>query len=148
MARLQRTRGFTLIELVIVVVVVAILASIAVPAYIQYVIRAERAEAVNAILDVMAQQERYRANNPAYAAPTLLTVARTANPEGLGLSGTSDEGRWEVAILAGTVSATEYTVRATKVAGRTDNTCSPLDIEVVMGQAETATGTPEECWRR
>ena len=142
----RHSNGFTLIELMIVVVVVAILAAIALPAYTQFVVRAERAEGVSAILDVLSQQERYRANNLAYADDDLLTEPRTADPPGLGLSGTSDEGRWSLAISAD--SATGYRVTATKVDGRADPTCSPLVIDVVIGQAEVANGTPQQCWRR
>ena len=145
----QRITGFTLIELLIVVVVIAILAAIALPAYTQFVIRAERAEGINAVLDVLSQQERYRANNTTYATNALLTASRDANPEGLGLSGTSDEGRWAIAIGTNPApTATRYTVTATKAAGRTDTLCSPLVIEVNSGQASVANADQANCWRR
>ena len=148
MNRYRTHVGFTLIELVIVVVIIAILASIAFPAYQNYVVRAERGEAQTAILDILNQQERHRANNPTYANQTLLTVARTANPPGLGLSGKSDEDRWILTLSNAT--ATAYTVTATKDPdeGRPDPTCSPMVINVTMGRAEVDASTPAECWRR
>ncbi len=144
MSPTQHNKGFTLIELMIVVVVIAILASIALPAYNQFVIRAERGEAINAILEVLNQQERYRANNPSYAGNTLMTVARTDDPPGLGLTGTSDEERWSLALS--NESATGYTVTATKDSGRPDPTCNGLVIEVELGQVDTV--SEPECWRR
>lgn len=65
-----RSRGFTLIELMIVVAVVAILASIAYPAYTDSVLKGKRAQARTALLDLMQQQERYMTQNNTYLAFT------------------------------------------------------------------------------
>ena len=63
---MKRTRGFTLIELMIAVVVVAILTAIALPQYSSYVLRARRADAKTALLELAARQERFFAVNNAY----------------------------------------------------------------------------------
>lgn len=62
-----RSRGFTLIELMIVVAVVAILAAIAFPSYQSYVQKARRADAKNAVLDMASRQEKFFSINNAYS---------------------------------------------------------------------------------
>lgn len=63
---IARNRGFTLIEMMIVVVIVAILAAIAYPAYTNAITKARRSDGVDALLNIQALQEKYRANNPSY----------------------------------------------------------------------------------
>jgi type IV pilus assembly protein PilE len=62
----ERTRGFTLIELMITLVIVAILAGIAVPSYRNYVLRSHRVEATSALLRVAAAQEKFYLQNNTY----------------------------------------------------------------------------------
>lgn len=67
-------KGFTLIELMIVVVLIGVIAAIALPAYQGYTERARRAEAKSGLLELQLQQEKYRANNPTYAAAASLAL--------------------------------------------------------------------------
>ena len=66
---MRRSRGFTLIEVMITVAIVAILAAIAVPAYSEYVKRARITEAVAALADMHVKMERYFQDNRSYAPP-------------------------------------------------------------------------------
>src|SRR5574337_1904719 len=62
----DRSRGFTLIELMIVVVVIAILAAVAIPAYQDYVRRARRADGKEFLLRIQVEEEKWRTNNLTY----------------------------------------------------------------------------------
>ncbi len=63
---MERSRGFTLIELMIVIVIVGILASIAYPAYLNQVRESRRTEAKAALQEVMNSQERHYTTDNTY----------------------------------------------------------------------------------
>jgi prepilin-type N-terminal cleavage/methylation domain-containing protein len=62
-----RSKGFTLIELMIVVAIVAILTTIAYPNYRDYVIRGQLVDATTALAALRANMERYFQDNRTYA---------------------------------------------------------------------------------
>ncbi|MGC9456318.1 MAG: type IV pilin protein [Halothiobacillaceae bacterium] len=126
-----RPLGFTLIEVMIVVVVVAILAAIAYPSYVNYVIRAERSDAREALLSIHLAQEKWRANNPQYA----------ADLGTLGLSTTSPEGHFTLSV--GSASATGFVATAARVESGRDPDCSPMTLTVGTGGE---TRSPADCW--
>lgn len=127
MLRKCRSRGFTLVELMIVLVISALLASIAYPSYMSSVRKSRRADALQALYTLQLAQEKWRALNPAYG--TL---------SDLGLSSTSEAGYYTIAITLPSPPAdqTSYTATATAVAGGSqvnDKTngvsCSTLKVD-------------------
>jgi len=64
---MKEEKGLTLIELLIVIVIVGILAAVAIPTYTGYMQRARRADAKNALEQVRAAQEMWRAEKGSYA---------------------------------------------------------------------------------
>jgi prepilin-type N-terminal cleavage/methylation domain-containing protein len=73
-----RSRGFTLIELMIVVAIVAILTTIAYPNYRDYVIRGQLADATQGLSAVRANMERFYQDNRSYATVGAFTPPCTA----------------------------------------------------------------------
>jgi prepilin-type N-terminal cleavage/methylation domain-containing protein len=67
---IKRSKGMTLIELMIAVAVVGILATIAYPSYQNQVRRSNRADAITALTAMANAQERFYLANNTYAATT------------------------------------------------------------------------------
>ncbi|MGJ7581710.1 type IV pilin protein [Variovorax sp. RHLX14] len=62
----HRSRGFTLIEVMITVAIIAILASIALPSYRDYVLRGQIVDAHNGLSAMRADMERFFQDNRSY----------------------------------------------------------------------------------
>ena len=78
--KIQNTRGFTLIELMIVIAIVAILVALAVPAYQDYTVRAKVAECIsNSTVPKLAISEYFQANG---VYPADEDIAASTQPAG------------------------------------------------------------------
>jgi type IV pilus assembly protein PilE len=66
MGKLIRSRGFTLIELMIVVAIIAILAAIAYPTYTNYITKTRRAAATACLSEYANYMERFYTTNLRY----------------------------------------------------------------------------------
>jgi len=103
-----KQKGFTLIELMIVITIIGILAAIALPSYQNYVQEARRADAKAALLSIQLEQEKWRANNPAYT--------ETIGTGGLELDGATMAGDYYTIAIVNIDDAlltTQYRVTAT-----------------------------------
>jgi len=137
---MKRTRGFTLLELMIVVAVVAILATVALSAYNKQVRKSRRAEAMQALSDVSLRQEKWRSTHTLYlgansSAGNITTFGAIPTSSYYNISITTNE------------SATAYTVAAVPKAGsdQTKDSCGTLSIESVNGVV-TKKPTTGNCW--
>jgi type IV pilus assembly protein PilE len=136
-------KGFTLIEVMITVAIVGILAAIAYPSFSEYVIRSRRVEGQNLLNDAAARQERYRAQNGAYADD----VAKLKLPKGA-----SSENDYYTLILSAAEDGSDggYTLTARRErAQQADSKCGnfTLNAKGKKDMAANTPGTAATCWR-
>ena len=137
---LRRSRGFTLIELMIVVAVVAILASIALPMYQDQVRKGRRADAMAQLLTLAQAYERFYTSNNTYAGfwATVPPGQRQSPTQGTAFYAlTSNEG------------VTTFVITATPLAtgGQDADRCGALSINQAGLRTEAGPASIEECWR-
>lgn len=145
---MRRPSGFTLIELLVVIAIIAIIAAIAIPTYNEQVRKSRRAEAVNGLGELQLRQERWRAENPAYAttaqlgtlpASTFYTFT-TTTPGGTCADGTT-------ACAAGNCFA--LTADTTGAQTADDGKCATMTITNRCGQVvKSSTPNNSVCWSR
>lgn len=76
---MHRSKGFTLIELMITVAIIGILAAVAMPSYQAYVIRGNIPEAGSGLSDLRLRIEQYFADNRTYVGFTCPTPSQSKN---------------------------------------------------------------------
>jgi len=143
----SRTRGFTLIEMMIVVVVVAVLAAIALPSYRSYVLRANRSAAQQVMQDIANREEQYRLDARAYAAtyallnnyavPADVQANYTIGPPTVVAAGATAA---DCAGTAAALSGPAYIITATAISGQVSDGNLCLD--------SNGTKTPTAKWQR
>jgi type IV pilus assembly protein PilE len=114
----SRTRGFSLIEILIVVAVVGILAAIALPAYQEQVRKSRRATAEAHLMDIAAKQQTYLLDSRgSYAGATTCTTAGLTT---LGLTTPTDVATfYTVCVSQGAGPPPVFTAQATPTGGQT-----------------------------
>jgi type IV pilus assembly protein PilE len=139
-------KGFTLIEVMIVVVVIAILAAIAIPSYQYFVRNAQRADGMSALMDIRTAQERWRANNPAYAGNTDIDSL-------VPFGATSPDRFWDLEITDSSPSTFRAIATKNTDVGLPDPRCDPLFLAFGLDEeGNSAPGLisqgPANCWKR
>ncbi|WP_366918127.1 type IV pilin protein [Algiphilus sp.] len=140
--RSDRTRGFTLIELMIAVAIIAILATIAYPSYRQQVLKSQRTEAKTALSDAAQRLERCYTQFNAYNDTDNCTIAGT-----LDSGGTYDTEEGHYTISAVTLTATAFTLEADRK-DNDDSRCPDMRINHLgqRGSDGSVTTDTHDCW--
>jgi type IV pilus assembly protein PilE len=134
-----RSRGFTLLEVMIACAIVAILAAIAYPSYKTSIQKSRRADATTALLGVASQMERYSTEKGTYATATLGTGAGAVFPN-------HTENSYYNLSLAN-LTTTTYTVRAAPTGAQADDPCGTLTYtEQGVKGVTGGSWTKAQCW--
>jgi type IV pilus assembly protein PilE len=145
MMQANRSRGFTMVELVVVMVVAAILIAIAIPGYTSYMRTARRTDAKTALLGLAALEERYFSTSNAYSSTaTDLGFSTATWPQTVG------SGYYQVTVsgvTAATSTATAtYIITATAIGSQqADTNCATYTINQV-GTKVANPNTDGQCW--
>jgi type IV pilus assembly protein PilE len=142
---MRRTRGFTLIELMIVVAIIAILAAIAVPWWGRYTYRARRADAQKMLVHVAQAEERFYTDYNHY--PLTASSLGYAND-----APTSENGYYTLSLALPTATSTGqgYTATATPQGAQADDKCGKLSIDSTGQKSpdptDTSANSNGRCW--
>lgn len=134
--KITPAKGFTLIELMVTVGIIGILAAVALPSYNSQIRKSRRSDAIVSLSKMQQAQERWRSNNATYGTLTEIAIA-SASPDGY----------YTLSVDANPTAST-YTVKATAVSSKSQNSdtnCTILSVSVANG---SATPDPLACWSK
>ncbi|MEW6445753.1 MAG: type IV pilin protein [Pseudomonadota bacterium] len=138
---MNRSKGFTLIELMIAVAIVGILAAIAYPSYQDSVRKSRRATAEGCLLELAQWMERYYTTNLRYdqsAAGVAVALPATACRNDLAEY---------YAFSLNAVTATTYSLQAAPQGPQSADRCGTLGVNQT-GVRSSSGDNVDVCWRK
>jgi len=139
---MDRTRGFTLLEMIVVVAIAAILAAMAISTYGRYVFRAHRADAHQSLMAIANGEERWYATYHRYSDD--LAQFGFADPA------MSPHGYYELVLEVDGDAAQSFTATALPVNTQASDACGNLSIDSqgrkMPSQDDVQANANGKCW--
>jgi len=139
---MDRSLGFTLMELIAVVAIVAILAAVATQSYARYVSRSRRVDAHHTLMAIASSEERWYATYNRY----------TDDLEKLGYSSPtmSPHGHYEVTVTVADDSGQAFVAVAMPVDQQAGDACGMLSVDnagrKTPAKADVEANANGNCW--
>ena len=155
LVNMGRSKGFTLIEVMIVVVIVSVLLAIGLPAYQEQVRKTKRSIARGELLEVLARQEQYFINNKTYAEYLVKLGYSDAVSNEYAVdddtnSGAPGSGIYNIKLVPlpnATLPVLTFRLEADPTGSQSkDNLCKKLTINQAGIKGENGTGEVSDCW--
>lgn len=140
-----RSKGFSLVELMIAVAIIGILAGIALPSYQDHIKKTRRQDAEAALLQFRQAMEKFYANRFTYlgAAVSPTNKAPAIFPQWTPLD-TPAGGTKYYNLTIDSASATSFTLKATATGSQVGEDCG--DLTLSSNGTKSATGSGTDCW--
>ena len=151
----HRSAGFTLIEVMITVAIIGILAAIAMPSYVEYIAKGRRADARTQLLAAQQWMERLYSESYTYersASGTAVATLLAAQP----FAKSPREGAVAYAVSASGVTATGYTLLATRTGSALADKCGDFTlshtgrksvVDYNSSKFSSADDAAQACWK-
>ena len=133
---IKKTRGFTLIELMIVLAVLSIIVAVGYPSYLEQVKKSRRAEGMGQLLELADRMERAYSDQGTY--PTNVSEVYVA---------TTDGGLYTLSIV--TANNISFIVSAAPASEKGQNTdkCQTFTLTSLGEKSVTNSSLTDYCWK-
>ena len=133
---IKKTRGFTLIELMIVVAVLSIIVAIGYPSYMEHIKKSRRAEGMGQLLELADRMERAYSDRGTY--PTNISEVYVA---------TTDGGFYTLSIVS--ANNISFTVNAapTSLGKQDTDKCKTFTLTSLGQKSVTNSSMNDQCWK-
>ena len=134
----KKTRGFTLIELMIVLAILSIIVAVGYPSYMEHVKKSRRAEGMGHLLELADRMERAYSDQGFY--PPAGTVSNV-------YVATTDGGFYTLSIVSANNVAYTVSAAPTSLGRQNDDKCKTFTL-TSLGQKSISGSVPNsQCWK-
>ena len=134
---MKKTRGFTLIELMLVIAVLSIIVAVGYPSYVEQVKKSRRAEGMGQLLELADRMERAYSDRGTY--PTNISEVYVA---------TTDGGFYNLSIVTANNISFIVSATPTSVGNQDDDKCNTFTL-TSLGEKSVSGGSlgTDACWK-